>query len=152
MISTVEEFKEAKDFVLQIKEKLLSEGVYINDNIKFGAMVETPAAALVSDELSKIADFLSIGTNDLIQYTMAIDRNDENLNYLYQPMNRAILKLIKLTIASAHENNKPCYICGEMASDEKAIPILIKFGVDELSVSENKILKTRKVVKKSKTY
>ena len=147
MIATINEFKEAKKFVLSIKDELLKEGIKVSDSIQIGMMVEIPAAAVLASEFSKYADFFSIGTNDLIQYSMAADRMSEKVSYLYQPLNPSILKLIKMTIDGAHANGKWCGMCGEMAGDVLAAPILLGLGLDEFSMSASSILKTRKMIR-----
>lgn len=146
MITTIDEFKEAKGFVLREKDSLTKEGIKIRDDIEIGMMVETPAAALLAEEFGKYADFFSIGTNDLIQYTMAADRTSNKVSYLYQPLNPSILRLIKMAIDGAHVNGKWCAICGEMASDISSISILIGLGIDELSMTSSKILLARKFI------
>jgi len=110
-------------------------------------MIEIPSAALMADELIKYVDFFSIGTNDLIQYTFAADRTNENLLYLYRPLSDAVLKLIKLAIDASHKYGKWTGVCGEMAGDTKAIPELIKLGIDELSMSPQKIPKAKLTIK-----
>ena len=147
MIATVNEFKEAKQFVLDTKEELIKEGVKVSDSIEIGMMVEIPAAAALADEFSKYADFFSIGTNDLIQYSMAADRMSEKVSYLYQPLNPSILRLVKMAIDGAHKNGKWCGMCGEMAGDILAAPVLLGLGLDEFSMSASSILKTRKMIR-----
>lgn len=146
MIATVDEFKAAKDFVLETKEELKAEGIKISDSIEIGMMVEIPASAVLADEFAKYADFFSIGTNDLIQYSMAADRMSEKVAYLYQPLNPAILRLIKMTIDGAHSQGRWCGMCGEMGGDPKAAPVLLGLGLDEFSMSATKILPTRKII------
>ena len=146
MIATINEFKEAKEFVLTTKEELIKEGIKVSDSIEIGMMVEIPAAAVLADEFSKYADFFSIGTNDLIQYSMAADRMSEKVSYLYQPLNPSILRLAKMAIDGAHANGKWCGMCGEMAGDLLAAPILLGLGLDEFSVSASKVLPTRKML------
>lgn len=146
MIATVNEFKAAKNFVLETKEELLKEGVKVSDDIEIGMMVEIPASAVLADEFGKYADFFSIGTNDLIQYSMAADRMSEKVSYLYQPLNPAILRLIKMTIDGAHANGKWCGMCGEMGGDPMAAPLLLGLGLDEFSMSASRILPTRKII------
>lgn len=146
MISTLEEFLEAKSFVLKQKEQLLNEGVEVSEDIEIGMMVEVPAAAILADEFSKYADFFSIGTNDLIQYSLAVDRMSKKVSYLYQPLNPSILRLIKATIDGAHKNGKWCGMCGELAGDELATEVLVGLGIDELSMSSSKILPVRKKI------
>ena len=147
MIATINEFVEAKKFVLDTKEELLKEGQKVSDSIQIGMMVEIPAAAALASEFSKYADFFSIGTNDLIQYSMAADRMSEKVSYLYQPLNPSILRLIKMTIDGAHANGKWCGMCGEMAGDVLAAPVLLGLGLDEFSMSASSILKARKMIR-----
>ena len=146
MIATVDEFKNAKQFVLDTKEELLKEGVKVSDEIEIGMMVEIPASAVLADEFAKYADFFSIGTNDLIQYSMAADRMSEKVAYLYQPLNPSILRLIKMTIDGAHSQGRWCGMCGEMGGDPKAAPVLLGLGLDEFSMSASRILPTRKII------
>ena len=109
-------------------------------------MVEIPAAAVMADELAKEVDFFSIGTNDLIQYTLAADRMSEKVSYLYNPMHPAVLRLIKMTIDGAHSQGKWVGMCGEMAGDETAIPTLVEYGLDEFSMSATSILPAKKIM------
>ena len=146
MIATIDEFKSAKQFVLDTKEELKAEGVAVSDNIEIGMMVEIPASAVLADEFAKYADFFSIGTNDLIQYSMAADRMSEKVAYLYQPLNPSILRLIKMTIDGAHSQGRWCGMCGEMGGDPMAAPVLLGLGLDEFSMSASKILPTRKII------
>ena len=146
MIATVDEFRNAKEFVLETKEELKAEGVEVSDEIEIGMMVEIPASAVLADEFAKYADFFSIGTNDLIQYSMAADRMSEKVAYLYQPLNPAILRLIKMTIDGAHSQGRWCGMCGEMGGDPMAAPVLLGLGLDEFSMSASKILPTRKII------
>lgn len=146
MIATVNEFKEAKSVYDEERAKLIAEGVKVGDDVEVGCMIEIPAAAVLADQLSKYADFFSIGTNDLIQYSMAADRMSEAVSYLYQPMNPSILRLVKMTIDGAHKNGKWCGMCGEMAGDELAAPVLLGLGLDEFSMSATSILKARKII------
>jgi len=147
MIATVNEFVEAKEFVLTEKAALISEGQKVSDNIEIGMMVEIPASAVLADEFAKYADFFSIGTNDLIQYSMAADRMSEKVAYLYQPLNPSILRLIKMTIDGAHSQGKWCGMCGEMGGDPLAAPVLLGLGLDEFSMSASRILPTRKIIR-----
>lgn len=148
MIATLDEFRKAKAIFLEEKEKLVSNGVPVSDLIEMGIMVEIPSAAILADRFAKEADFFSIGTNDLIQYTMASDRMNERVSYLYQPYNPAVLRLIKMVIEAAHKEGKWVGMCGEMAGDELAIPILLGLGLDELSMSAASVLKARSQIKK----
>lgn len=151
MIATVEEFRQAKALLLEEKQNLIIEEIPVSDSIEVGMMVEIPSAAVIADLFTKEADFLSIGTNDLIQYTLATDRMNEKISYLYQPYHPAIIRLVKNVIEAAHKNGKWVGMCGEMAGDEIAIPILLALGLDEFSMSAPSILNTRaQIVKLSK--
>ena len=146
MISGIEEFMKAKEVVEECKAELRSEGKEYSETIKWGIMVEIPAAAVMADELAKHVDFFSIGTNDLIQYTLAADRMSEKVSYLYNPMHPAVLRLIKMTIDGAHKHGKWVGMCGEMAGDERAIPTLVEYGLDEFSMSATSILNAKKII------
>lgn len=148
MIATLDEFREAKSILLEEKEKLQNEGIAVADNIEIGIMVEIPSTAVLADQFAKEVDFFSIGTNDLIQYTMAADRMNERVSYLYQPYNPAILRLVKMVIDAAHKEGKWAGMCGEMAGDEVAIPLLLGLGLDEFSMSASSILKARSQIKR----
>lgn len=148
MIATVNEFKQAKAILLEEKEKLVEAGVAVSDDIEVGMMVEIPSTAVIADQFATEVDFFSIGTNDLIQYTMAADRMNERVAYLYQPYNPAILRLITLVIEAAHKEGKWVGMCGEMAGDEIAIPILLGLGLDEFSMSATSILPARTQISK----
>lgn len=143
MIATLDEFREAKTILLNEKEALVNNGQKVNDKIEIGIMVEIPATAVIAEQFAKEVDFFSIGTNDLIQYTMAADRMNETISYLYQPYNPAILRLIKMVIDAAHNNKKWVGMCGEMAGDPIAIPLLLGLGLDEFSMSATSILPAR---------
>ncbi|KOF57968.1 phosphoenolpyruvate-protein phosphotransferase [Clostridium sp. DMHC 10] len=149
MISSLEEFLEAKEVLKECMNELTKEGKPFNEKLETGIMVEIPAAAVNSEELAKYVDFFSIGTNDLIQYTLAADRMNEKVSYLYNPMHPAVLKLIKMTIESAHKEGKWCGMCGEMAGDEKAIPTLVEYGLDEFSMSASSILTAKELIMKA---
>ena len=146
MISGLEEFVQAKEVVDECKAELKAEGVAYSDKTQWGIMVEIPAAAVCADELAKHVDFFSIGTNDLIQYTLAADRMSEKVSYLYNPMHPAVLRLIKMTIDGAHSQGKWVGMCGEMAGDEEAIPTLVEYGLDEFSMSATSILSAKKII------
>lgn len=148
MIATVQEFRSAKAVLDEVKAELISEGVAVSDDIQVGIMIEIPAAAVLAHQFAKEVDFFSIGTNDLIQYTMAADRMNEQVSYLYQPYNPSILTLIKHVIDSAHAEGKWAGMCGEMAGDQMAVPLLVGLGLDEFSMSASSILKTRSLMKK----
>ena len=146
MISCLAEFLKAKGFLLECMSELKDEGKSFNEKIEIGMMIEIPAAAIAADELAKEADFFSIGTNDLIQYTLAVDRLNEKVSYLYNPMHPAVLRLIKMTIEAAHQEGKWCGMCGEMAGDPNAIPMLLEYGLDEFSMNASSILEARKII------
>ncbi len=151
MIATVQEFKDAKAIFEEEKAKLVKEGVPVADDIEVGMMMEIPAAAMLADKLAKYADFFSIGTNDLIQYSMAADRGNERVSYLYQPTNPSILRLVKNIIDASHKEGKWTGMCGEMAGDQTAVPLLLGLGLDEYSMSATSILKTRSFIKNLST-
>lgn len=148
MIATINEFREAKAILEEEKEKLIQNGTKVSDSIEVGIMVEIPSTAVMADQFAKEVDFFSIGTNDLIQYTLAADRMNERISYLYQPYNPAILRLVKMVIDAAHKEGKWAGMCGEMAGDETAIPLLLGLGLDEFSMSATSILKARSLIKK----
>ncbi|MDE0582119.1 phosphoenolpyruvate--protein phosphotransferase [Planococcus sp. A6] len=143
MIATIEEFRQGKAILAEEKAKLLDAGIPVSDSIEVGIMVEIPSTAVMADVFAKEVDFFSIGTNDLIQYTMAADRMNERVSYLYQPFNPAILRLVKMVIDAAHKEGKWAGMCGEMAGDDIAIPILLGLGLDEFSMSASSVLKAR---------
>lgn len=147
MIATLEEFRTAKKFVLDTAVELKNEGVAVSSDYQIGMMVEIPAAAVLADQFAKEADFFSIGTNDLIQYSMAADRMSEKVAYLYQPYNPSILRLVKMTIDGAHKEGKWCGMCGEMAGEAWAVPLLLGLGLDEFSMSASSVLQARKIVR-----
>ncbi|EDP68243.1 phosphoenolpyruvate-protein phosphotransferase enzyme I [Carnobacterium sp. AT7] len=151
MIATLQEFRQAKGMLMEEKAKLVSEGVEVSENIEVGIMIEIPAAAVIADKFAKEVDFFSIGTNDLIQYTMAADRMNERVSYLYQPYNPSILRLIKNVIDASHKEGKWTGMCGEMAGDQTAVPLLVGLGLDEFSMSASSILKTRSLMKRLDT-
>lgn len=148
MIATVEEFRAAKKLLLEETQRLVDSGVAVSEEIEVGLMIEIPSAAIIADLFAQEADFLSIGTNDLIQYTVAVDRMNENVSYLYQPYHPAVLRLIKIIIDAGKQHGKWVGMCGEMAGDEIAIPLLLAFGLDEFSVNASSILKTRAQISK----
>ncbi|MGP6146880.1 phosphoenolpyruvate--protein phosphotransferase [Jeotgalibaca sp. A122] len=148
MIATLNEFRDAKAILEEEKANLLADGIEVSDDIQVGIMIEIPAAAVLAHQFAKEVDFFSIGTNDLIQYTMAADRMNERVSYLYQPYNPSILTLLKHVIDSAHAEGKWVGMCGEMAGDQTAVPLLLGLGLDEFSMSASSVLKTRSLVAK----
>lgn len=152
MVATLDEFRQAKALFLQEKQRLQSEGVPVSEQIEVGIMVEIPSTAVLADQFAQEVDFFSIGTNDLIQYTLAADRMNEQVSYLYQPYHPSILRLVKMVIDAAHAAGKWVGMCGEMAGEEVAIPILVGLGLDEFSMSASSILPARYQIRRmSKT-
>lgn len=147
MISSLKEFRDAKQILEEVKNELRVEKIPFNENIEVGIMVEIPSAAIQSDVFAKEVDFFSIGTNDLIQYTLAVDRGNENISYLYSQYHPAVLRLIKMTIENGHKEGIWVGMCGEAAGDERLIPILLGMGLDEFSMSASSILKARYIIK-----
>ncbi|WP_339029784.1 phosphoenolpyruvate--protein phosphotransferase [Spiroplasma endosymbiont of Cantharis nigra] len=148
MIATIDEFLAAKKFTLECKAELKKEGIKVGKGLQIGMMVEIPAAAVNAENFAKHADFFSVGTNDLIQYAMAADRMSENVTYLYQPYNPSILRLLKMTIDGAHKHGKWAGMCGEMAGEPDALPLLMGLGLDAYSMSATSILKARSIMSK----
>ncbi|MFX4305555.1 phosphoenolpyruvate--protein phosphotransferase [Exiguobacterium sp. A1_3_1] len=146
MIATIEEFRAAKALLLEEKANLQAEGVTVSEDIEVGMMVEIPATAVMARQFAKEVDFFSVGTNDLIQYTMAADRMNEKVSYLYQPFNPAILNLLDNVITEAHKAGKWVGMCGEMAGEELALPILLGLGLDEFSMSASSVLRARSLM------
>ena len=151
MVALVQEFRKAKGILEEEKAKLKAGGAEVADNIEVGIMIEIPAAAMLADQFAKEVDFFSIGTNDLIQYTMAADRMNEQVSYLYQPYNPSILRLINNVVKSAHAEGKWAGMCGAMAGDQTAVPLLMGIGLDEFSMSATSVLQTRSLMKKLDT-
>ena len=139
----MEEFREAKQLLLEEKKNLQQKGISVADTFEIGIMVEIPSTAILANQFAKEVDFFSIGTNDLIQYTLAADRMNERVSYLYQPYHPAVLRLIEMVIDAAHMQGKWVGMCGEMAGDPIAIPLLVGLGLDEFSMSVPSILKAR---------
>ncbi|WP_130615794.1 phosphoenolpyruvate--protein phosphotransferase [Cohnella abietis] len=146
MIAVLSELREAKQLLSEERSKLEAEGVELAEYIEVGMMIEVPAAAISADLFAKEVDFFSIGTNDLIQYTMAADRMNETVSYLYQPCHPSILRLIRMVIEAARKEGKWVGMCGEMAGDETAIPFLLGLGLHEFSMSAGSILRARELI------
>lgn len=146
LVTGVQEIRAAKQLLEECKQELAAQGIAYDDNIQVGIMIETPAAALIADLLAKEAAFFSIGTNDLTQYTLAVDRGNAKVENLYTTLHPAVLRSIRLIIRAAKEAKIPVGMCGEAAADPALIPLLLEFGLDEMSVSASSILKTRKIV------
>ena len=147
MIASISELRQANDILNEVKEDQNQQNIPYDNGMEVGIMIEIPAAAISADLLAKEVDFFSIGTNDLIQYTMACDRMNEKISYLYQPYHPSVLRLIRMVIDAGHQNGKWVGMCGEMAADPIAVPILLGLGLDEFSMSASAILQTRKAIK-----
>lgn len=147
MISSVDELRAAKDIINEVKEELKAEKVKFDKNVKVGIMIEIPSAAIMAEQLSTECDFFSIGTNDLIQYTVAVERGNEKISDLYTKFHPAVIRLIKMAIDGAHKSKIFCGMCGEAASDERFIPLLVGLGLDEFSMNPTKILNSRKMIR-----
>ena len=150
MIISVEEVRKIKEIVEEIKAELTEQGIVFGQP-ELGIMVETPAAVMMSDELAKEVDFFSIGTNDLTQYTLAIDRQNEKLDRFYDPHHPAVLRQIRIVVDNAHKAGIWAGICGELGADTELTPLFLKMGVDELSVSPGSILPLRELIRKTDT-
>lgn len=147
MISSISEVRESKAIIEDIKDELRKEDIPFNEDMEIGIMVEIPAVAIHSRSFAKEVDFFSIGTNDLIQYTLAVDRGNQKISKLYSQYHPAVLNLIKLTIDNAHQEGIWVGMCGEVAGDEKLIPLLLAMGLDEFSMSASSILKARSIIR-----
>jgi len=152
MVTCAEELDQLLELVDQTKDELKKKKIPFNDDIEIGIMIETPSAALIANTLAKKVDFFSIGTNDLVQYTMAVDRCNETVAYLYQPSHPAILALIKNIVHAARENNIWVSVCGEMASDPRYTPILVGLGVHELSMGPVSLGIIRRIIRRIKMH
>ena len=146
MITSVEEIKEINRIVNEVDEELKNEGLQYRIPEQ-GIMIETPAAVMISDELARYVEFFSIGTNDLTQYTLAIDRQNEKLDDFYNPCHEAIMRMIKLVVDNAHKCGKWVGICGELGANTELTERFVRMGIDELSVSPGEVLKIRKVIR-----
>ena len=148
MITSVSEVLQIKELVEEVKAELRSDEIMFGD-VKQGIMIETPAAVMISDLLAKEVDFFSIGTNDLTQYTLAIDRSNAKLDNFYDAHHEAIMRMIKLVVDNGHSRGIEVGICGELAADVQLTEKFLKMGVDELSVSPLSILPIRKIIRES---
>lgn len=149
MITSVDEVRRIKEISKQVRDELIAAGVGIGE-VEEGIMIETPAAAIISDKLAEMVDFFSIGTNDLTQYTLAIDRQNEKLDEFYNPHHEAILRMIQMVVDNAHKCGKWAGICGELGADATLTEQFVRMGLDELSVAPSMVLKLRKIVREMK--
>lgn len=149
MITSVEEVKKIQQIVAEVKKELYECDIPYKD-VEEGVMIETPAAVMISDELAEMVDFFSIGTNDLTQYTLAIDRQNEKLDPFYNPHHKAVLKMIQMVVDNSHKTGKWTGICGELGADTELTETFVRMGVDELSVAPSMILKLRKIIREMK--
>ena len=147
MISSVDELRSAKAIINEVKEELKAEKIKFDKNVKVGIMIEIPSAAIMAEQLASECDFFSIGTNDLIQYTVAVERGNEKISDLYTKFHPAVIRLIKMAIDGAHKSKIFCGMCGEAAADERFIPLLVGLGLDEFSMNPTKILNSRKMIR-----
>jgi len=147
MISNYEEIIETKNILRDVSEELYKNGVPFKEDIEVGIMIEVPSAVILSDIMAEEVDFFSIGTNDLIQYSLAIDRGNRKVAHLYQPFNPAVIRMIKQVVASGRDKGIKTYMCGEMAGDLLAMPILLGFGVDELSMNPQSIPAAKQMIR-----
>ena len=152
MITSVEELDKIHTIVAEVKKELTADKIPFKDDVEEGVMIETPAAALISDDLAHKVDFFSIGTNDLTQYTLAMDRQNSRLDVFYNPHHKAILRLIRMTIENGHKGGAWVGICGELGADTTLTETFLRMGVDELSVSPSMILPVRAAIRKSHAY
>ena len=152
MVSSTTELAETKIIIGNLREELVKAGIPCVDRLRLGIMIETPAAALIADRYAGEVDFFSIGTNDLIQYTMAVDRSNERVANLYRPAHPAILRLIKMSVDAAKKANIPVSVCGQMAESVSLTPLLVGLGVDELSMPSASLHAQRRMIRSLSRY
>jgi len=150
MLTNIEELHQVLNLIERVKDQLRAQKIRFDENLQVGAMIEVPAAALSADAFAKELDFLSIGTNDLIQYTLALDRIDDEVSYLYNPLNPAVLQLIQMTINAGKKARIPVSLCGEMASNTQYTRLLLGMGLEYFSVQANALLEIKHIINHSK--
>ena len=150
MISGLDEFNQANALVEEYKAELRAENIPFDESLQIGVMIEIPSAVMVADSLARRAKFFSLGTNDLIQYSLAVDRMNEKIAHLYEPTHPAIIRLIQGTVEAAHKHNIQVSVCGEMAGDPVLVPLLIGLGVDELSATPSLVPQVKFVIRSLK--
>ena len=148
MVSCVQEVMDANTLLRQCMMELSKAGIAFNQDIQIGTMIEVPSAALIADIIAPHVSFFSLGTNDLIQYTMAVDRGNENVAHLYKPTHMAIIRLIDHLVKVSHKHGLWTCVCGQMAADPRLVPLLVGLGVDELSVSPSQAPMIKDVIRK----
>jgi phosphotransferase system enzyme I (PtsI) len=146
-VSTVEEVRKFKSFAAEVTRELTAEGVPFRHDIRIGAMLEVPSAAIITDLLAREVDFFSVGTNDLIQYSLAVDRNNEHVTDLYQPFHPALLRMLRFAFRSAAEADRAIGVCGEMAGDPRFVPLLLGLGVRRLSMSPRAVPRIKRLIR-----
>jgi phosphotransferase system enzyme I (PtsI) len=152
MVTCVDELDMLLDFLNETKEQLRKDKIPFAENLETGIMIETPSAAIMADAMASKVDFFSIGTNDLVQYTLAVDRSNDSVAYLYQPSHPAILRLINQVTRAARHNNIWVSVCGEMASDPRYTPLLAGLGVHELSMSPVSLGTIRRIIRRMRMH
>jgi len=147
MVSSIQEVRRAKEILAKTKESLKKEEKNFDENLEFGVMVEVPSTALMADKIAELVDFFSIGTNDLTQYTLAVDRTNERISHLFDHLHPSVIKLMKMTIDGGHSRGIWVGVCGEIASDILATPILVGLGVDEISITPNMVPPIKNIIR-----
>ncbi len=150
MVTTIDELEHALGYLEEAKQSLRQSGDPFDEHLPFGVMIEVPAAALHAPAFASRCDFLSIGTNDLTQYTLAVDRGNEFVAHLFDELHPAVLRLIAMTVRAAHARKKPVSLCGEMGGKPIALPFIIGMGIDEISVAPNRVRMISGLIRKLK--